>query len=107
MDRIDAPAKGDALQALRLQEAARIKEALYRKGLTLADIDRSYRLPSGTARNTLREPHAAGERAIAAALASKPELLWRSRYHAGGRRKSRLDYSRLPTMAQRRNGTEG
>jgi Ner family transcriptional regulator len=43
-------------------------------------------LPRGTAGNTLYEPHAAGERAIAAAFGSLPHLLWRSRYHSDGRR---------------------
>jgi len=86
----------------RVRQAAVIKARLALAGLTLADIDRDYRLTPGTARNTLREPHAAGERAIAAALASRPETLWPDRYHRGGQRKSPQDYSRPPTLRQRR-----
>lgn len=72
----------------RLDEVAKIKGMLIRAKLTLTQIDTAYHLPAGTAGNTLYEPHKAGERAIAAALTTKPHLLWRTRYHGSGRRKS-------------------
>lgn len=72
----------------RLEEVARIKSKLIVAKLTLAMIDEAYGLPTGTAGNTIHEPHVAGERAIAAALKTRPELLWFSRYLSDGRRKS-------------------
>ncbi|SCB18244.1 helix-turn-helix domain-containing protein [Rhizobium lusitanum] len=72
----------------RLEEVARIKGKLLVKKLSLTWIDEHYGLPTGTAGNTLYEPHVAGERAIAAALGTRPNLLWRSRYRADGRRHS-------------------
>lgn len=71
-----------------IQEIANIKGKLVLQGFSLLEIDRLYQLPRGTAGTTLREPNAAGERAIAAALGTKPHLLWRTRYHASGLRKS-------------------
>ncbi|MEN5297851.1 helix-turn-helix domain-containing protein [Brucella sp. TWI559] len=70
----------------RLSEIARIKAKLIVAKLTLVKIDEEYNLPTGTAGNTLYEPHVAGERAIAAALKTRPHLLWFSRYHADGQR---------------------
>lgn len=72
----------------RLKEVARIKGKLIESQLTLASIDEDYKLPAGTAGNAVHEPHQAGERAIAAALNTRPHLLWPSRYFADGRRKS-------------------
>lgn len=72
----------------RLSEIARIKRKLFMAQISLVDIDREYDLPTGTAGNTLYEPHVAGERAIAAALHTRPSLLWFSRYHADGQRLS-------------------
>lgn len=72
----------------RLKEVARIKGMLIERQLTLAKIDEAYSLPVGTAGNTVHEPHLAGERAIAAALYTRPHLLWPSRYLTDGRRKS-------------------
>ncbi|OJT98525.1 MAG: hypothetical protein BGN83_20235 [Rhizobium sp. 63-7] len=72
----------------RRQEVARIRSKLILAQLTLSKIDEDYRLPTHTASNTLYEPHLAGERAIAAALRTRPEFLWPSRYFADGRRKS-------------------
>ena len=72
----------------RLKEVAKIRERLTIAKLTLTDIDRRYGLPSGTAGNAVHEPHIAGERAIAAALRSRPHLLWPSRYFGNGQRKS-------------------
>lgn len=88
----------------KIREITTIKSKLYAVGITLLQIDRDYQLPRGTAGTTLREPNVKGERAIAAALGTRPELLWRSRYHASGLRKSpqpRENYVRPATMAQR------
>lgn len=94
----------DTSESRRLQEVARIKGLLVRKKLTLRNIDERYNLPAGTASNTLKVPHIAAERAIAAALGTRPELLWRSRYHSDGRRmvpqpKSNYQWVRLGTQA--------
>jgi Ner family transcriptional regulator len=72
----------------KLEELAAIKGKLILSGISLAHIDEKFLLPRGTAGTTLREPNAAGERAIAAALGTKPHLLWRRRYHASGLRKA-------------------
>lgn len=88
-----------------IERAAKIKEALYLRGLTFADIDRAYGLPEATARQTLRHPHAAGEAAVAAALACEPQELWPERYSASGQRhepQPRENYRRPPTFEQRR-----
>ncbi|MBB4955595.1 Ner family transcriptional regulator [Agrobacterium vitis] len=84
------PAMGKTSRAMRkrLEEVARIKSKLIVKQLTLAKIDGDYNLPTGTAGNAVHEPHLAGERAIAAALKTRPHLLWPSRYFADGRRLS-------------------
>lgn len=81
--------KGDKVsraERRRLEEVARITSKLIVAELTLAKIDEEYKLPKGTASNTLHEPHLAGERAIAAALNTRPELLWFTRYSSDGRR---------------------
>ncbi len=94
----------DKAAKARLEESNRVKSKLTLAGFSLLDVDREYNLPRGTAGTTLREPNAAGERAIAAALGCRPHLLWRSRYHADGRRKSPQpaeNYQRS-TMRQRR-----
>lgn len=78
----------DKAERKRLEEVARIKGRLIIAKLTLSQIDKAYGLPSGTAGNALYEPHLAGERAMAAALKTRPELLWRTRYHTDGRRLS-------------------
>lgn len=72
----------------RLQEVGRIRDLLTRAKLTLTQIDKLYSLPAGTAGNAVHEPHVAGERAIAAALKTRPHLLWRTRYHNDGTRRS-------------------
>lgn len=72
----------------RLAEYARIRGRLAFKNIKLTAIDVKYGLPAGTASNTLKVPHVAGERAIAAALGTLPHLLWRSRYFSDGRRKT-------------------
>ncbi|WP_425417321.1 helix-turn-helix domain-containing protein [Oricola indica] len=107
MDSINPSAKSGAKPAIdkRIEQAARIKARLYEAGYKLSDIDRDFKLPPGTARDALRAPNLKGERAIASALGTRPELLWRDRYHASGRRKSPQDHSRPPTMAQRRKVT--
>lgn len=71
----------------RLKEVGRIRDLLTRAELTLAKIDEEYKLPRGTAGNAVHEPHIAGERAIAAALGTRPHLLWFTRYHNDGQRR--------------------
>jgi Ner family transcriptional regulator len=91
----------------KILEITTIKSKLFAAGLTLLQVDRLYDLPRGTAGTTLREPNVKGERAIAAALGTRPEYLWRTRYHASGLRKSpqpRENYVRPATMAQRQIG---
>ncbi|MHC2481300.1 helix-turn-helix domain-containing protein [Rhizobium leguminosarum] len=78
----------DKVETRRLEEVARIKGRLIVAKLTLSQIDKDYSLPAGTAGNAIHEPHLAGERAIAAALKTRPHLLWRTRYHADGERRS-------------------
>ncbi len=85
----EAPAdKITSTERRRLAEVARIKGLLIIAKLTLSEIDKAFGLPTGTAGNAVHEPHLAGERAIAAALKTRPHLLWRSRYHGDGRRMS-------------------
>lgn len=94
---------------LRLKEMERIKRRLLLAGITLRDVDREYSLPRCAAGLTLVEPNIKGERAIAAALKTRPHLLWRSRYHNDGTRKTpqpKENYTRRPTMAQRRAEAE-
>ena len=100
----------DKAAKLRLDEMTRIKGRLLTAGLSLLGIDREYSLARGTAGTSLREPNINGERAIAAALHTYPHLLWRSRYHSDGRRKSPQpseNYNRLPTMRERKAETSG
>ena len=89
-----------------IRRAAKIRDALFVRGLTFADIDRRFGLPEGTAyRSAHREPNAGGEAAIAAALAVEPHELWPERYDASGQRLSPqplANYRRPPTMRQRR-----
>lgn len=97
----------DKAAKARLEEATRVKSRLTLAGFSLLDVDRLYQLPRGTAGTTLREPNAAGERAIAAVLKTRPHLIWRSRYHSDGRRKSPQpaeNYQRS-TMRERRQST--
>jgi Ner family transcriptional regulator len=96
------PATDDRVDPL-VKEQTRIKAKLLEAGLTLAEIDRVYQLSSGTARNTMREPNARGERAIAAALGTRPHLLWPTRYRPSGQRRSPQNWTRVPTLEQRRN----
>lgn len=88
-----------------IERAAKIREALYVKGLSFADVDRAHELPEGTARQALRDPNIKGEAAVAAALACEPHELWPERYDASGQRlepQPRKNYRRPPTMRQRR-----
>jgi Ner family transcriptional regulator len=87
----------------KVKEQSAIKAKLLMAGITLADIDRTYGLSDGTARNSMREPNAKGERAIAAALGTRPHLLWPTRYRPSGQRRSPQDWTRVPTLKQRRN----
>lgn len=86
MHRVIDGGKVSRAERRRLAEIARIKSKLILAQLTLVKIDEEFGLPTGTAGNTLYEPHVAGERAIAAALKTRPHLLWFSRYHADGQR---------------------
>lgn len=88
MHTADTSGKPTRMERRRREEIARIKGKLFVAGITLAKIDEVYKLPPGTASNTLKEPHLAGERAIAAALKTRPHLLWFSRYHSDGSRKA-------------------
>lgn len=96
------PATEDRVDPL-VKEQSRIKAKLLIAGITLADIDRRYGLSNGTARNTMREPNAKGERAIAAALGTRPHHLWPTRYRPSGQRRSPQNWTRVPTLEQRRN----
>lgn len=84
MHRVATSDKTNRAERRRLEEKAKIIGLLTVKKLTLASIDEEYELPAGTASNALNEPHLAGERAVAAALRTRPELLWRTRYHSNG-----------------------
>jgi Ner family transcriptional regulator len=86
MQRAAIADKVERAERRRLEEVARIKGRLILAKLTLSDIDKAYNLPAGTAGNAVHEPHLAGERAIAAALKTRPNLLWRTRYHSDGQR---------------------
>ncbi|SOC46590.1 Nlp family transcriptional regulator [Rhizobium subbaraonis] len=86
MHRASTSDKTSRAERRRLEEVARIRGRLTLAKLTLTGIDKAYNLPAGTAGNAVHEPHLAGERAIAAALKTRPEYLWRTRYHADGRR---------------------
>ncbi|NSZ08235.1 transcriptional regulator [Agrobacterium tumefaciens] len=88
MHRVSDDGKVTLAERRRLEEIARIKGMLIIAKITLAEIDKKYCLPTGTAGNAVYEPHVAGERAIAAALNTRPHLLWFSRYLADGRRLS-------------------
>ena len=87
----------------RTLEARSIKARVIEAGLSFAKIDRSFRLPDGTARQTLREPNLAGERAIAAALKTRPHLLWSSRYRPNGQRREQLDWTKIRLTAASQN----
>lgn len=92
----------------KTRQAAAIKAKIVESGLRFVDIERSFKLTKGAVSEALRNPHLDGERAIASALGTRPELLWRDRYHASGLRKSPpdLDYSRPLAAAQRQNVSE-
>ena len=104
MNSAPRPAKTD--DDPRIVEALRIKERLALRGIALVHVDRTYKLPTGIARITLREPNKAGEAAISAALDVPAHELWPSRYLPTGQRKSPQDYDRPPTMRQRRKASE-
>ncbi len=89
----------------RLNEANRIKSLVFEAGLTFREIDRRYGLRRCAASDALGLPNSKAERAVAAALGARPETLWQTRYHADGRRRRQQDYSRPPTMEQRRKFT--
>lgn len=78
----------DKAAKARLDEANRVRARLVELGYSLLDIDRKYGLARGTCGTTLREPNVRGEWAIAKILQTRPHLLWPSRYHQNGTRKS-------------------
>lgn len=88
MHRVSDGGKTSRAERRRLEEIARIKGKLIVAKIKLSDIDKKYGLPPGTAGNAVYEPHLAGERAIAAALKTRPNLLWFSRYRPSGERLS-------------------
>lgn len=88
MHRVTSDDKTSSAEERRLKEVGHIRNLLTLKKLTLSKIDQDYQLPRGTAGNAVHEPHLAGERAIAAALGTRPHFLWPTRYFANGRRKS-------------------
>lgn len=55
--------------------------ALKKRGTSLAAVSREAGLASSTLANALVRPWPKGEALIAAALNSKPSLIWPSRYH--------------------------
>ena len=86
--------------------AAKIREALFIRGLKLADVDRRYSLPKATASTTLREPNPKGEAALCDALGVEPRELFPDRYDSDGHRLNPQpleNYKNLPTMRQRRS----
>lgn len=93
-----------------IERAAKIKSALFSAGFRLADVDRSYGLPRGSASDALRNPNKAAEEALADALDMTPETLFPERFDAIGHRldpQPPENYERPPTMAQRRKGGAG
>ncbi|MEZ5792508.1 MAG: helix-turn-helix domain-containing protein [Nitratireductor sp.] len=88
------------------RRAAQIKARLAEKGFNLSDVDRKSGLTRCTAINTLRNPHAKGEAAIAKVLGVEPASLWPERYDGvTGERLSpqpRVNYDQMPNRRQLR-----
>ncbi|MGH0000583.1 helix-turn-helix domain-containing protein [Pseudovibrio ascidiaceicola] len=74
-----------------------------------AEIDRTYNLPKGTAKNTARQPHILGERAVSETLGLPPQKIWPSRYDAStGERlypQPMGNYRTQPILGPRQNVT--
>ena len=89
-----------------IQRAAKIRDALFVRGLTFTDIDRRYKLPAGSAYLAAhREPNAKGEAALAVALDFEAHEMWPERYDASGHRlepQPHENYRRPPSRRQRR-----
>lgn len=89
-----------------IQRAAKIREALFIRGLTFTEIDRTYRLSHGAAyRAAHREPDAKAEAALADALDFLPHEMWPERYDESGQRlepQPPENYRRPPSRRQRR-----
>ncbi|QDY99095.2 transcriptional regulator [Nitratireductor mangrovi] len=88
-----------------IQRSAKIRDALYVRGLKFKDIDEHFRLPTGTAWRTMREPNPKGEAALCEVLDMAPTALWPERYDADGERlnpQPLSNYKSLPTMSERR-----
>lgn len=89
-----------------IARAAKIKSDLYRRGFSLAGVDRAHGLPLRSCADALRNPNGPAEKAIADALGVTPQALFPERYDKAGRRltpQPRQNYRRPSTMAQRRN----
>lgn len=88
-----------------IARAAKIKSDLYKVGFSLNEVDRRFNLPRNSVSKCLAVPIAAAEKAIAEVLATPAHVLFPERYESGGQRKTPQppeNYSRPPTMAQRR-----
>lgn len=67
---------------------ADIKAALEKAGWTLRKLAIARGYCAGALRNPLNVPWPKGERIIADALGTTPQIIWPSRYHDDGRSKS-------------------
>jgi Ner family transcriptional regulator len=63
-----------------------IKAEVRKRGLTLRQLDKQYRLPVNTCAKSLYQPGPRGEKAISRILDLPAATLWPSRYDAKGRR---------------------
>ncbi|MEL6783750.1 MAG: helix-turn-helix domain-containing protein [Pseudomonadota bacterium] len=70
------------------EEAAKIRDLIFRKGVTCSSIDQAQGLRAGTCNDALYEPNTIGERALAKALGKPAHKLWPTRYWRGGVRKA-------------------
>ncbi len=76
---------------------ARIKAAIYEKGVSQAALARRAGLSEGAVRSAMRVPMPAAERAVAALLKVPVQHIWPSRYHADGRRRAQPRTQRDPS----------
>lgn len=88
-----------------IERAAKIKSQLFERGFSLNRLDKEHSLPRNSISCCLREPNAAAEAVLAEVLTIPAHELFPERYENSGQRKSPQppeNYSRPPTMAQRR-----
>lgn len=71
------------------RNARRIRGMLLAKGLRLTDVAARFGLRYSALKGALRDPHEAGERAIAEALGISAAKLWPERYDKKGVRLAR------------------